>query len=914
MENKESDKNPPLWEFLRDGRGSFISVNPDQTSRLYFPLMNEAGMKSFVTPELKGDICAAFDQYLTVPVVTEDLHRTLNSRYFWVRMEGFPPWSINGLGSWQQSLKWEENAEQSEITARPGTFTLQRPHPLVPLETEITIIVPAVSDRVELWQVRLQNKGTKTLRISPFAVLPLFGRHADNLRDHRQVTTMFQECYRNPFGVRVKPKIIHDETGHKVNNTSYFVYGCDGEGNRPERIWSRMQDFIGEGGNLANPEAIWKNLPEPEIPEGHRHGKEAVAALSFKEIGLEPGSEAIYQVVVGITDEDDDNQIFERYNSPGKFLKAWEMTDAYWSGLTDSVTFRTGQAEFDEWSNWLAFQLKCRQLFGNSYLPDFGYGRGGRGWRDLWQDLLSIFLVDPGSAKEEMINNLKGIRIDGSNATIVGTRPGEFKADRNNIPRTWCDHGAWPLYAIHFYIQQTGDFQILREEIEYWKDQHVNRNRAIDALWGPGDGNRLATSGGEPYKGSVLEHLIVQQLSAFYHVGEHNILLLEGADWNDTLDMAKERGESVCFQSFYAGNFEILAVLLGEMERNGTDSIRLLKEIMPLLDRLPGQQPIDYQSIEQKRATLESYFDHVGNRISGELVAIRTKDLIADFNAKRNHLADQVRKNEWIDLSGGMGFFNGHYDNLGKRVHGVFEKGIRMDLTSQVMPVMFNIADNTQIDSLFASAVATLGDAASPGLKLCTPFPGIDMNIGRITGFVYGYKEYGSKWMQQNIMLMNALYARKRPGLAFRLFRDIFSLVMDSRASKTFPGIPSYYEPGDRGAYMYLTGSSTWMFLSLVTQVFGARGEWGDLVIEPKLAPWFFSDQGTAGIEFHFQGRRIRLTYLNPSGLNAGEYQIRELKASQTTLFKGASAWVTVDGERIRNSAEDPINLTVLLG
>ena len=64
---------------------------------------------------------------------------------------------------------------------------------------------------------------------------------------------------------------------------------------------------------------------------------------------------------------------------------------------------------------------------------------------DLWQDLLSIFLVDPISAKEEIINCFKGIRVDGSNATIIGEQSGEFKADRNNIPRTWSDHGAWPV-------------------------------------------------------------------------------------------------------------------------------------------------------------------------------------------------------------------------------------------------------------------------------------------------------------------------------------------------------------------------------------------------------------------------------------------------------------------------------------
>ena len=43
-------------------------------------------------------------------------------------------------------------------------------------------------------------------------------------------------------------------------------------------------------------------------------------------------------------------------------------------------------------------------------------------------------------------------------------------------------------------------------------------------------------------QGSILEHLLIQQLTAFYEVGDHNIYRLRGADWNDALDMASEHG------------------------------------------------------------------------------------------------------------------------------------------------------------------------------------------------------------------------------------------------------------------------------------------------------------------------------------------------------------------------------------
>ena len=39
-----------------DTKGTFELINPDLTSYLYFPLANEAGMMSCITPDLGGDI------------------------------------------------------------------------------------------------------------------------------------------------------------------------------------------------------------------------------------------------------------------------------------------------------------------------------------------------------------------------------------------------------------------------------------------------------------------------------------------------------------------------------------------------------------------------------------------------------------------------------------------------------------------------------------------------------------------------------------------------------------------------------------------------------------------------------------------------------------------------------------------
>lgn len=85
---------------------------------------------------------------------------------------------------------------------------------------------------------------------------------------------------------------------------------------------------------------------------------------------------------------------------------------------------------------------------------------------------------------------------------------------------------------------------------------------AHDDMWQPADGSRQRTADGTVYEGTVLEHILLENLCAFYDVGAHNELRLHNADWNDALDMAADKGESVAFTNAYAGNLHGLVKIL----------------------------------------------------------------------------------------------------------------------------------------------------------------------------------------------------------------------------------------------------------------------------------------------------------------------------------------------------------------
>ncbi len=864
--------SPITWHFTND-KGDFVLPEPQRANHLYFPLVNEARMISVVTPTLHGDAKIGQNSFLLPPVSVEDLHTSRAARNFWVRTAEGQIWSATGNSAAQiAGLAGEET-----VTLEAGLLWHQvtRANAALGLRAEITSFVPAQGDHVELMQVTLTNSGSAPLTLTPTAAIPLYGRSADNLRDHRHVTALLHRIRTEQHGVRVTPTLSFDERGHTVNRLTYAVLGAEGDGRAPAAFFPTVEDFIGEGGTLDWPQAV--TADQGGVPAGYAmDGYEALGGLRFGEITLVPGESRAYVLILAISESDDPTALLARYGDVDKFAAALEQTRAYWDAKLATFAAHTGDTRFDAWMRWVALQPTLRRWCGNSFLPYHDYGRGGRGWRDLWQDQLALLLTEPQVVRPALWHNFAGVRMDGSNATIIGAN-GDFKADRNNIPRVWMDHGAWPLLTTLLYINTTGDLDFLLAEQGYFQDAFLHRAQRANADW---DGNNaLKTATGTLYQGSVLEHLLVQHLTAFFNVGEHNIIRLEGADWNDGLDMAPERGESVAFTALYAGNLRELARLVRQLEQTGVTEAALAVELLLLLDTLSG--PVDYGSVAAKQARLRAYFESVQPILSGEKAMVPLGDLARDLDAKAEWLTAHLRVQEWLTVKG-YGWFNGYYDNDGQRVEGTHPNDVRMTLTGQVFALMADVATDAQAAEIVRAVNHHLYDASVGGPRLNTDFGEVLHNLGRCFGFAYGHKENGAMFTHMAVMYANALYRRGLAREGFRVLDSIYRHSQNFPVSRMYPGLPEYVTPRGRGVYPYLTGSASWYLLTLLTEAYGVQGQWGDLRLRPRLVREQFDAKGRASLHTLFAGRRLEIVYHNPAGLDAGDYGI---------------AAVTVDGD-----------------
>lgn len=859
-----------------DKKGTFTLDDPDLTSYMYFPLANEAGMMSAITPDLGGDIKLDQNTFLLEPVSSENLHNNKSSRNFWVYVEGKGAWSVTGRSSKQQAKLFEDDKEDVKLTAGIMWHQVERQSQEMGLKAVMTSFVPETEEKVELTKFEITNTSDKAQTITSTVAIPMYARSASNIRDHRHVTSLLHRTFTVKNGIMIYPTLTFDERGHNKNKIFYGALAkeeVNGEMVSPVSFCPVTEEFIGRGGNFENPYYVVKNQPLPYKAGEEVDGYETVAAIRFADCTLEPGETRTYIVALGYGESEAEiTELSKKYLIKKHFDKYLEETKEFWQEKIN-VSYNSADSDFDNWMHWVNFQPMLRRIYGCSFLPHHDYGKGGRGWRDLWQDCLALLIMEPEKVREMLIDNFGGVRFDGTNATIIGSKQGEFIADRNNIVRVWMDHGAWPYLTTRLYMQQTGDIEFLTEANTYFKDAQICRGEKRDDRWNDTIGNKQMTEDALPYEGTVLEHLLIQHLTSFYDVGEHNHIRLRGADWNDGLDMAEERGESVAFTALYGGNLKNLAQDIKDYsDKTGKDTVSIAKEILVLLE---ADSSI-YDSIGEKNALLEKYCDEVGHIISGEKTEVKCDWLADKLTEMSNWITDHIRNTEWTSDKEGNSWFNGYYDNSGKAVEGDFESGVRMMLTGQVFTVMSGVATDEQVAEIAKAADKYLYDEAIGGYRLNTDFKEVKTDMGRLFGFAFGHKENGAVFSHMAVMYANALYSRGFAKEGYKVINTLYKHCADYHKSNIYPGVPEYVNQRGQGMYHYLTGAASWLLLTVLNEMYGIKGELGALKLAPKLLAEQFSN-GKASATCMFRGANITVTYQNPFGLEAGEYTVKEI-------------------------------------
>ena len=865
-----------------NNKGDFKLSQAENISSLYFPLASEIGLKSAVTPNLGGDAKINQDTFLLEPVSVDNLHNNRSTRNFWVRDNNGNVFSATGASAQQEALRFSDKEEENSVEAGFMWHKIERTAANMPLKSTITSFVPR-DENVEIMLITLENLSDTDQKLTAYGAVPIFGRSADNIRDHRNVTSMLHRIKTTDEGVLVCPTMSFDERGHQLNHQIYYVLGFDDKEKTPKTFYPTVETFIGEGGTFTHPAAVYKDI-EGVTADTHIDGREAMGAFKFETFTLAASQSKTFILLMGINDKEKAIQtVAEKYKSLATVEKALQETKDYWQEKV-GVDFKTGDSDFDGYMKWVCFQPFLRRL--------------------------SLLLMEPKTVGDMIINNYKGVRLDGTNATIIGDGDGNFIADRNGITRVWMDHALWPLMTTKLYIDQTGDVDILTKEVSYFKDPHVKRGTEIDQDWNDNYGNEQRTSDNSVYTGSILEHLLIQHLTGFYEVGDHNIYRLRGADWNDALDMANENGESVAFTAAYSGNLMDLASLIRLLEsQTGTDSVEILEEIGLLLK---NDSDI-FDNIKRKHQILEAYTNQCRHNVTGRKIRIPLSELALNLIQKAAWLRQYLQKQEWLDFDEHEGCYNSYYDNSGKPTDGYYNDRMHMMLTGQVFPIMNFVATDEQIRKITASADHYLYRQEIGGYRLNTDFKEIKTDLGRMFGFAYGEKENGAVFSHMTVMYANALYRRGFAKEGWKALKTLADTALNFETSRIYPGIPEYFRADGRGVYHYLTGAASWYMLTMVTEAFGVHGKAGDLVLYPKLLAEQFDDKGRASITVQFADKTFHIHYDNPNQKDFGKYIIKKAVCDNQEIDITDDAFAFITKDKLTELSDDTHEIIITL-
>ena len=102
--------------------------------------------------------------------------------------------------------------------------------------------------------------------------------------------------------------------------------------------------------------------------------------------------------------------------------------------------------------------------------------------------------------------------------------------------------------------------------------------------------------------------------------------------------------------------------------------------------------------------------------------------------------------------------------------------------------------------------------------------------------------------------------------------------------------------------------------MTVITQVFGVRGELGRLVIEPKLMPGQLDENGEAAIELVFAGKALRVVIRNEKRLAYGEVDIKGISLNGQALACTIAGGRAEIDRAVIEAADENSEILVALG
>jgi cellobiose phosphorylase len=376
------------------------------------------------------------------------------------------------------------------------------------ISQELTVFTP-LDEPLKIWELNLTNHTDKVkyLRLSYYVEWVL-----GTQREHTNPYIL--TSYNNEYEY-LSAKNIYTLN---FNNSTAFIFSSE----MIKGYTGDRQEFLGPKGTILNPRGADTNL-------SNNLGVcyDSCGAIQVS-IALGPMESKV--VVFGLGQSSNLGEIHtlrDKYKDVSKVKKELERVKNYWDQLLGTIKVKTKDRAIDIMVNgWLLYQtISCRI---NARAAFYQCG-GAYGYRDQLQDTLSLILTDPSALRKQILINCSRQFEEGD--VQHWWHPPMGVGVRTRIT----DDLLWLPYATAAYIQGTGDYSVLMENVPYIKGPLLEENQH-DIMFTPETSDMIE---------NVYEHC--KKTILITRFGIHGLPLMGGGDWNDGMNEVgiEGTGESV---------------------------------------------------------------------------------------------------------------------------------------------------------------------------------------------------------------------------------------------------------------------------------------------------------------------------------------------------------------------------------
>ena len=375
---------------------------------------------------------------------------------------------------------------------------------------ELVQFVPT-SDPIKISRLRISNRSGRARRLSVTAYVEWV------LGQNRSLTAPFLITELDP---RTGAIFAHNPWSEQFSERIAFA-----DLNGKQTAWTcDRTEFVGRDGTLDRPLAL---TPGAILTNRAGAGLDPCGVLQTPVRLAATGVIEVVFLLGQASNRPEAQSLVEKYRK-ASLDAVLDQVKAQWEDVAEAVQVKTPDRALDILLNrWIPYQTLACRVWARS---GFYQASGAYGFRDQLQDSMSLCLSRPAIARGHLL------RAAGRQFPEGDVQHWWLPESGRGIRTHISDDRSWLAFVASHYVNTTGDFAVLDEQIPFLEGQ-VLREGEHDAFFQPATSQRRV---------NLFEHCALA-LDASLKMGAHGLPLMGTGDWNDGMDRVGEggKGESV---------------------------------------------------------------------------------------------------------------------------------------------------------------------------------------------------------------------------------------------------------------------------------------------------------------------------------------------------------------------------------